>query len=131
MLADWLPGVFRPDRLIAARSRRGSARPRETLAPLARRMRVRIDASFDDEQPGDLAGTLLGNDRWRGKNIVVAWRHGTLPALARALGARRVPTSWPSRRYNWIWELIVVQRARARMRILTQPPLRTQRRATR
>jgi hypothetical protein len=131
MLAPWLADFFSPDVLIAARSRKGSARPRETLAPLARRLKRRIDDAHDDEQPQELARMLRGSTRLRGKRVLISWRHATLPALARALGARRVPPAWPTRRYNWIWEIVVAPRTRVTFRILTQPAMKNRRRAPR
>jgi phosphohistidine phosphatase SixA len=121
MLAAWAPKALRPDILIAARSRKGSSRPHETLVPLARKLRKRIDATYDDKRPSGLATQLRGSARFRGKTVLVSWRHDGLPSLARLLGAKGVPPKWPQKRYDWMWELRLEDDRPVRLRVRRQP----------
>jgi hypothetical protein len=121
MLAEWVPRIFQPDAKFAARSRVETALSRETVVPLARRVRRPINVSFDDKLPGDLARFLTGGPRFRGKNILIAWRHDTLPAF---FPRSRRPTSAEElarNGYNWIGKLRVPPPTRSSSGVLKQP----------
>lgn len=109
-------GLFAPD-LSGARSPRlptpthifasqigpqsSSARPRETLLPLAERLGLAVDARFRKE---DLAG-LVEAVRAVDGIVLIAWEHHLIPSLATMLvgDASKVPQVWPDDRYDMVW----------------------------
>jgi hypothetical protein len=107
--ADALIALFRtcfrkPDKLIAAADSAKSSRPRETLEPMSRAFNLPIDASTLDV---NVVAERLRDDP-AGSLILISWRHQSLPALARALGASDVPAAWPTDIYDRIWRLMPV-----------------------
>ena len=87
----------------------------------ARKLRKCIDATYDDARPGGLAKRLRDGERRRERTVLVCWRHGGLPDLARLLGAQRVPTKWPEKRYDWLWELMLEADRPIKLRVRRQP----------
>jgi hypothetical protein len=93
-----------PNVVFAAKDSKKSHRPRLTVEPFAKAQKLKIDTRFGNNQSADLAADLRANER--GKVILICWRHGNIPALLRALGAkpkRFLPNGkWPDSVYNWI-----------------------------
>lgn len=93
-----------PNVVFAAKDSRKSHRPRLTVEPFAKAANLKTDTRFGNNQSADLAAELRANDQ--AKVILVCWRHGNIPALLRALGAkpkRFLPNGkWPNSVYNWI-----------------------------
>jgi hypothetical protein len=48
---------------------------------------------------------LLSDPKYAGKTVLIAWHHGKLPALAKALGAKDVPEKWDDGVFNRVWEI--------------------------
>jgi hypothetical protein len=98
---------LKPDSLFAAADSKNSHRPRLTLEPLSRALHVPTDISFKDKAPELLAEELKFKPH--GKEILVCWHHGKIPALIRALGAdpgALLPDGkWPDAEYAWVIEL--------------------------
>lgn len=120
-----LVGLFgdcfcRPDALFAAANKPGSRRPLETLEPLAAALGLPIDAGFKTAEVDRLAERLRGADAPPVRVALVSWRHGALPALARALGADDAPTTWPEHVYDRVWRLLYVADGSARFADLAQ-----------
>jgi hypothetical protein len=94
-----------PAFLFATRSSKESDRPIETLQPLAAALRLRIDDRFPDDGYAQLASTILTGASYAGAHVLVCWHHGTIPALAAALGAAHAPARWPDAQYDHVWQL--------------------------
>jgi broad specificity phosphatase PhoE len=123
-LAVSLPGnLGRPDVLFAASDKPGSFRPRETLEPLAAAIGLDI-RQFSDKLSDAFAEKLLGDPEFEGKQIIVAWRHDALPALARALGAPKglCPDPWPAGLYDLILRFDYGPGCAAQVAAVTAPP---------
>src|SRR5213595_1230159 len=75
-----------PDVVLAAKDSKKSHRPRLTVEPFAKAAKLKIDTRFGNYQSNELAADLRANQR--GKVILISWRHGNIPALLRALGAK-------------------------------------------
>ena len=88
--------------LFAARARPDSRRPEETLEPLGSLLGLPIDTRFDERDAQALAAEF-SSPRYAQAQILVAWRHEGLPALARALGATDVPDTWDEAVYDRLW----------------------------
>lgn len=95
---------LKPNVVFAAKGSKKSQRPRLTLEPFAKATQLKIDAHFGNNQSAELATDLRANHR--GKVILICWRHGNIPVLLRALGAkpkRFLPNGkWPDSVYNWV-----------------------------
>jgi hypothetical protein len=93
-----------PDAIFAAKDSKQSHRPRLTVEPFAKAAKLRIDTRFGNNQSAELAATLRATQQ--GKRILICWRHGNIPDLLRALGAK--PESllprgkWPGPVYDWV-----------------------------
>ncbi len=48
---------------------------------------------------------MLNDPKYAGKVVLIAWHHGKIPQLARALGARDVPEKWNPNVFDRVWEL--------------------------
>ncbi len=106
-LATYIPQqIGTPDFLIAARSSNKSQRPTDTLEPLADALALDINGKFDDDETDALIDHLT-KPKYAGKFGVIAWRHGNIPALLAALGARAgsFPQAWDERVFNLIIDM--------------------------
>ena len=104
-LALYLPVTFgNPDFIFAAAISKRSARPYETVQPLAQRIDAQINAAIADDDYQKLADHLLSHTPYIGKFIVVCWHHGHIPDLMRALGAAdgTFPDPWDSAVFDLI-----------------------------
>jgi len=93
-----------PQAIFAAKDSTQSHRPRLTVEPFAKAAKLPIDTHFGNNQSTELAADMRANHQ--GKVILICWRHGSIPALLRALGA--TPKSflpngkWPGAVYDWV-----------------------------
>jgi hypothetical protein len=96
-----------PQVIFAAKDSKRSHRPRLTVEPFAKAEKLRIDTRFGNNQSIELAADLRANHQ--GKVILICWRHGNIPALLRALGAKPedlLPRGkWPNSVYDWVFLL--------------------------
>ena len=102
------PGApFVPDMLIASTDTTKSDRPELTLKPLSAAIGLPIDTHFANHDVKDLAETLRSTAH--AKHILIAWHHGHISKLIRALGgdpAKVLPGGeWPPTVYDWVVEL--------------------------
>jgi hypothetical protein len=93
-----------PEVVFAAKDSKQSHRPRLTVEPFAKAAKLKIDAHFGNNQSADVAANLRANQQ--GKVILISWRHGDIPSLLRALGAKPeelLPRGkWPGAVYDWV-----------------------------
>jgi hypothetical protein len=96
-----------PQLLFAAKDSKKSHRPRLTVEPFAKAVKLKIDTRFGNNQSADLAAALRADQQ--GKVILICWRHPYVPALLGALGANPktfLPNGkWPGSVYNWVIQL--------------------------
>jgi hypothetical protein len=104
-LATYIPQTFgKPDYIIATARSRHSDRPLETVEPLARAVGATVQHDIRDKDFEDLVEEIFSDPAYRGKIVVIAWHHGTLPAIAALLGAPAgsYPDPWPDDTYSVI-----------------------------
>jgi phosphohistidine phosphatase SixA len=105
-LAKVIPERFpRPDFLIATKRTKSSDRPVETITPLANALHETIESTFKDEAFERLAHAVLTNPKYAGKVVLIAWHHGKIPDLAKALGVKDAPDKWNSRVFDRVWQI--------------------------
>jgi broad specificity phosphatase PhoE len=105
-LAKVFPEHFpHPDYLIAAKKSKGSNRPVETITPLSKALHEEIDSNFQSDDCEGLAHALKTDPKYAGKVVLISWRHGKIPELAKALGAKNVPAKWQDDVFNRVWEI--------------------------
>jgi broad specificity phosphatase PhoE len=104
-LATFIPERFGPPKFIFATAvSKHSARPLETVQPLASAIGVTIDQSFADQDYGALAKQITHDPRYTGRLTLVCWHHGNIPNLCRSLGAPsgEYPDPWNPTVFNLI-----------------------------
>ena len=95
---------LRPDVIVAAKDSKQSHRPRLTVEPFAKAETLPINTRFGSNESDHLAAALRTTEQ--GKTVLVCWRHGVIPDLLRALGAKPkklLPNGkWPDPVYDWV-----------------------------
>jgi hypothetical protein len=94
-----------PDFIFAARNSKHSHRPVETVTPLAKNLGLKVRADIADEDFVTLADELFGKPKYDGKTVLICWHHGTLPDLAKALGATDAPSRFNGTVFDRIWQI--------------------------
>ncbi len=105
-LAKVIPERFpKPDFLIATKRTKSSNRPVETITPLSNVLHEPIESTFKDEAFEPLAHAVLTNPKYAGKVVLIAWHHGKIPDLAKALGVKDAPDKWNSQVFDRVWQI--------------------------
>lgn len=98
---------FTPDYLFAAADSTNSHRSRLTIEPLSKALGLKIENQVKNKDFASLVQEIRARDH--GKNILIAWHHGEIVELAKALGAdgdKLVPGGkWPDNVFDWMLEL--------------------------
>jgi len=113
-LATYIPETLgSPDLIFAAAISKHSARPYETVEPLAKVTGKPIDATFADQDYSALASTLLSTPEYTDRQVVVCWHHGNIPSLMRMLGCKAgdYPNPWDHKVFNLILRVEFAQGA--------------------
>jgi broad specificity phosphatase PhoE len=97
------PGLTRPATIYAAAANeegRGQ-RTRETVAPLADRLRITTDTTFGKGEEDDLVEHVVS----RPGPALISWQHGEIPAIAEAFPSvsPTPPSEWPDDRFDVVW----------------------------
>jgi hypothetical protein len=111
-LADALDGqsparadLARPAAIYAAGSRAGGegARTRETVAPLAGKLRIPVNTAFGKGEERALARSVAAQPG----PVLISWQHQEIPGIAAAFGSvtPAPPRYWPDDRYDVVWTL--------------------------
>jgi broad specificity phosphatase PhoE len=100
------PSIVAPERIIATKATHHylSKREVDTVTPLAHRLGLVVDDSFDHEQVEELGQSILGNTT----STLIAWHHGSMvDVLSRfpITNIHDVPAHWPEDRFDLIWVL--------------------------
>jgi hypothetical protein len=97
------PGLARPATIYtaAANDEGRGQRTRETVAPLAERLRITTDTTFGK---GDEAGLVEHVIAHPGPALI-SWQHGEIPAIAKAFPSvtPTPPSEWPDDRFDVVW----------------------------
>jgi hypothetical protein len=95
------------DYVFAAADSKGSHRSRLTVEPTAQSLGLAVDSRFNDKAFQAQADEIRSQPH--GRAILIAWHHGEIPALLRALGAdpgKVIPNAkWPDDVFGWVIQL--------------------------
>jgi hypothetical protein len=69
-------------------------RSQETVAPLARALKLTVQTPFRSNGYAALARQILANPAYAGKTVLICWTHEEIPKLAEALGVKPRPKKW-------------------------------------
>lgn len=94
-----------PVALFAAKTtKHGHAqRTQETVAPLAKKLGLRVQTPYLSEDYRDLAHSILSNPKFLGKTVLICWVHESIPQLAAALGVSPQPPKWKDAVYDQVY----------------------------
>jgi hypothetical protein len=102
-------GLAVPNKIYASHDKKkdkGSKRPKQTVEPLANRLKLDIDLSFEKKETAKLAEDIL-----KQKGVVlISWQHELIIEIVTALTAGRkvdgtIPPCWPDDRFDLVWVL--------------------------
>jgi phosphohistidine phosphatase SixA len=103
VLSAALPQYFgKIDHVIAAQSTEHSARPLRTVEPLSMALGIRVQQRWKTAQYKELAAALFSDPEFEQRQVLICWRHKSLQALARALGAADAEP-WSETEYDRTW----------------------------
>ena len=78
-------------------------RTQETVAPLAKALKLPVQTPFLGKDYGGLAKLILANPAYAGKTILICWNHEELPQLAGALGVTPEPRKWKGSVFDQVY----------------------------
>ena len=78
-------------------------RTQETVAPLARALKLPVQTPYLGKDYAALARRILGNPAYAGKTVLICWNHEEIPQLAAALGVRPEPPKWKGSVFDRIY----------------------------
>ena len=91
-------------------------RTQETVAPLARALKLPVRTPFLGEDFGSVALLILWNREFAGKTVLFCWNLEELPQLAAALGVTPEPSKWKGD----VFDLVYVITYQGKKAVLTQ-----------
>jgi hypothetical protein len=80
-----------------------SLRPRETLEPLAKYLKLPIQVPYPAKDYAALARKILHDPAYDGKQVIICWVHASLAELAEELGVRPKPADWGRNVFDRLW----------------------------
>src|SRR5262249_61579317 len=66
-------------------------RTQETVAPLAKALKLEVQTPFTGNDYNKLAKLILRTNAYAGKTVLICWNHENLPQLAAALAVKPLP----------------------------------------
>jgi len=80
-----------------------AVRTQETVAPLARALKLPVQTPFFSEDYAALAKRILKDPRYAGKTVLICWNHEEIPQLVKALGVSPKPPKWKDSVYDLVY----------------------------
>ncbi|MGO9108026.1 MAG: hypothetical protein ACLP9L_02225 [Thermoguttaceae bacterium] len=78
-----------------------SRRPMETVAPLARELKLEVK-TYHRNRYAEMVKEILARPEYDGKTVLICWHHKGIPDLATALGVV-APPDWTSQTFDRLW----------------------------
>src|ERR1700759_1289152 len=111
------PRFSTPDFIFATQTSTNSNRPIETITPTATALGQTINNSYPDSATGiqSLVTALTSGSQYVGKVVLICWHHGTIPALAKALGVSK-PPKWNGTVFDRVWQITYSKKGKAALK---------------
>ena len=94
-----------PSVIFATKDSKHSHRPGETVALLAKSLKLTVEATYSDEDYAKLASEIFADKKYADKTILISWHHGMIPKLAKQLGATDAPETWKGAVFDRVWQI--------------------------
>jgi hypothetical protein len=78
-------------------------RTQETVAPLARALKLPVLTPYLGKDFAALAKLILGTPAYAGKTVLICWNHEEIPQLAAALGVTPEPPKWKGSVFDQVY----------------------------
>jgi hypothetical protein len=78
-------------------------RTQETVAPLARVLKLPVQTPYLGKDYTALATLILANPAYGGKTVLICWNHEEIPQLAAALGVTPEPPKWKGSVFDLVY----------------------------
>jgi len=89
-----------PQKIYTKSSGKKNTRPYDTAVPLSEDLQLAIDASFNNDNTGDLTNTILNSPE---EIVLIVWTNGDIDDFPHDLGV--VEPNWADNVYDEIWIL--------------------------
>jgi hypothetical protein len=78
-------------------------RTQETVAPLARALKLPVQTPYLGKDYAELAKLILANPAYAGKTLLICWNHEQITQLAVALGVTPEPPKWKGSVFDQVY----------------------------
>jgi hypothetical protein len=78
-------------------------RTQETVAPLARTLKLPVQTPYLAKDYAALAKLILATPAYAGKTVLICWNHEEIPPLAAALGVTPEPPKWKGSVFDQVY----------------------------
>jgi hypothetical protein len=78
-------------------------RTQETVAPLARVLKLPVQTPFLGKDYAALASLILADPAYAEKTVLICWNHEEIPQLAAALGVTPEPPKWKASAFDQVY----------------------------
>jgi hypothetical protein len=78
-------------------------RTQETVAPLAKVLKLPVQTPFLGKDYAALANLILADPAYAGKTVLICWNHEEIPRLAAALGVTPEPPKWKGSTFDQVY----------------------------
>ena len=94
-----------PVAVFATRTTKDSngQRTQETVAPLARALKLPVLTPFLGKDYAALANLILADPAYTGKTVLICWNHEEIPQLAVALDVTPEPPKWKANAFDRVY----------------------------
>jgi hypothetical protein len=87
----------------AQKHKSSSARPIETVKPLAAALGLSINKSFDRDDYASMVREIMTTAKYKNHTVVICWEHKIIPKIAAEFGATTAPQTWEGSVYDRVW----------------------------
>ena len=78
-------------------------RTQETVAPVARVLKLPVQTPFLGKDYAALAHLILADSAYAWKTVLICWNHEEIPQLAAALGVTPIPPKWKGSVFDQVY----------------------------
>ena len=100
-----MASLGRPVAIFATKTTKhgNGQRTQETVAPLARALKLPVQTPFLSKDYAALANVILTNSAYAGKTVLISWTHEAIPGLTAALGVKGRQSKWKDKVFDRVY----------------------------